>query len=113
MTTRWKQDRKRKAAAFKRAFDGGALVYSNHEGPHPTFSQGAPQTEADQVVTALECASYVDTIKLQRVVLERCARLFKEALPRFNWAASALDANAITLLNEVPREVDGILKEPQ
>lgn len=29
-------------------------------------------------------------------------RLFEEALPKFNWGASALDANAIRLLNEVP-----------
>lgn len=27
-------------------------------------------------------------------------RLYNEALPRFNWGASALDANAIFLLNE-------------
>ena len=32
-------------------------------------------------------------------------RLFDEALPKFNWGASALDANAIQLLNEVPRMV--------
>lgn len=29
-------------------------------------------------------------------------RLFEEALPKFNWGASALDANAIQLLNETP-----------
>lgn len=37
--------------------------------------------------------------------LNRAHRLFNEALPKFNWGASALDANAITLLNEVPGEV--------
>lgn len=37
--------------------------------------------------------------------LERTNRLFEKALPKFNWGASALDANAIKLLNEVPREV--------
>lgn len=37
--------------------------------------------------------------------LERAERLFNEALPKFNWGASALDANAIALLNEVPGEV--------
>lgn len=37
--------------------------------------------------------------------LKRCQRLFTEAHPKFNWGASFLDANAITLLNEVPIEV--------
>ncbi len=32
-------------------------------------------------------------------------RLCDEALPKFNWGASALDANAIKLLNEVPRQL--------
>lgn len=42
--------------------------------------------------------------------LARAARLFEEALPKFNWGASALDANAIQLLNEVPGEVRAALK---
>lgn len=29
-------------------------------------------------------------------------QLVNEALPKFNWSASALDANAIRLLNDVP-----------
>lgn len=37
-------------------------------------------------------------------------RLFEEALPKFNWGASALDANAIRLLNEVPAKVRAQLK---
>lgn len=36
---------------------------------------------------------------------ERALRLFDEALPQFNWAESPLDADAISLLNEVPQEV--------
>ena len=43
--------------------------------------------------------------------LEQCERLFKEALPKFNWRDSALDANAIRLLNEVPGLVAKALKE--
>ena len=54
-----------------------------------------------------ECA--VEIKRLQDT-LKRCQRLFKEALPKFNWGASALDANAIRLLNEVPGEVDKVLK---
>mgnify|MGYP001611774647 FL=1 len=34
-----------------------------------------------------------------------CERLFKVALPKFNWRDSALDADAITLLNEVPGQL--------
>lgn len=39
--------------------------------------------------------------------------LFAKALPKFNWGASALDAQAIRLLNEVPGEVRAALKEVQ
>jgi len=41
--------------------------------------------------------------------LQRAQRLIREALPKFNWSASCLDANAIGLLNEVPGEVDKAL----
>ncbi|RQP13269.1 MAG: hypothetical protein EAS51_00190, partial [Microbacteriaceae bacterium] len=37
--------------------------------------------------------------------------LFDKALPKFNYGASALDAEAIRLLNEVPGEVRAALKE--
>ena len=37
--------------------------------------------------------------------LKRAQRLFEEALPKFDWGKSALDANAIRLLNEVPGEI--------
>lgn len=37
--------------------------------------------------------------------LERAERLFREALPQFNWSNSALSAEAIKLLNDVPRDV--------
>jgi hypothetical protein len=36
--------------------------------------------------------------------LERCAVLFDEALPKFSWGASFLDADAVRLLNEVPMQ---------
>ena len=41
--------------------------------------------------------------------LQAAQRLFKEALPKFNWGASFLDANAIRLLNEVPAKVDAAI----
>ena len=37
--------------------------------------------------------------------LRAAQKLFDEALPKFNWGASFLDANAITLLNTVPAQV--------
>lgn len=37
--------------------------------------------------------------------LEAADRLFREALPKFNWGASSLDGGAIELLNEVPQTV--------
>lgn len=43
--------------------------------------------------------------------LTRCERLINEALPKFNWGASALDANAIALLNETPAIVRGALSK--
>lgn len=54
---------------------------------------------------------FVEAIELKRqrdemqTALNAAKRLFDEALPKFNWGASALDANAIRLLNEVPRVV--------
>jgi len=36
-------------------------------------------------------------------------RLIDEALPKFDWGNSALDADAIRLLNEVPVIVDAAL----
>ena len=47
-----------------------------------------------------------------RRALRACVRLIREALPKFNWGASALDANAIALLNEVPGQVDASLAKP-
>lgn len=41
--------------------------------------------------------------------LGRAKRLIDEVLPKFNWGASALDVNAIQLLNEVPGEVNQAL----
>ena len=38
-------------------------------------------------------------------------RVFDEALPKFNWGASALDGNAIDLLNRGPIAVHAALKE--
>ncbi|YP_001294513.1 hypothetical protein ORF005 [Pseudomonas phage M6] len=81
--------------------------------PHPVYaSQGLfdaicetfSEEEAHAVARALNAAT------TSQATLARAARLFEEALPKFNWGASALDANAIQLLNEVPGEVRAALK---
>lgn len=81
--------------------------------PHPVYaSQGLfdaicetfSEEEAHAVARALNAAT------TNQAALARAARLFEEALPKFNWGASALDANAIQLLNEVPGEVRAALK---
>lgn len=81
--------------------------------PHPVYaSQGLfdaicetfSEEEAHAVARALNAAA------TSQATLARAARLFEEALPKFNWGASALDANAIQLLNEVPGEVRAALK---
>lgn len=45
-----------------------------------------------------------------RKALLACVELFDHALPKFNWGASALDARAIKLLNEVPLTVRAALE---
>jgi hypothetical protein len=42
--------------------------------------------------------------------LEAAMELIEKALPKFNWGASALDADAIALLNEVPQKVRHALR---
>lgn len=49
------------------------------------------------------------TYQLMVTALVLAQRLNTEALPKFNWGASALDANAIDLLNRTPRAVDKAL----
>lgn len=53
---------------------------------------------------AIKLAARDALLKRAGEVAERNRRLHDEALPKFNWGASALDANAIGLLNEVPNE---------
>jgi hypothetical protein len=48
-------------------------------------------------------------MKQAEKALELAHRLCTEALPKFNWAASALDANAIDLLNRAPMAVHAAL----
>lgn len=72
----------------------------------PTWTGKPDSWEAIAIFTCEDCgnerevtfvpaayqAQLIETIKLMD-------RVFNEALPKFNWGASALDANAIDLLN--------------
>lgn len=42
--------------------------------------------------------------------LEAAEKLIKEALPKFNWGASALDGNAISILNDTPGKIKKALE---
>ncbi len=54
----------------------------------------------------------LDTLHSQLAgALRRAQKLHTEALPKFNWGASALDAHAIQLLNEVPGDVAAALAQ--
>lgn len=45
--------------------------------------------------------------------LQLADKMVNEALPKFNWGASFLDANAITLLNEAPISIKKALANTQ
>jgi hypothetical protein len=67
------------------------------------IAQG-PSLELHRAAQA-EIARLDAIIHIKQRALEEAARLHTEALPKFNWGASCLDANAIRLLNEVPATV--------
>lgn len=48
-----------------------------------------------------------------REALRLAKRLCDEALPKFNWGASALNANAIALLNEVPAKITEAIRQAE
>lgn len=57
--------------------------------------------EANAAFIVRACNNHAELV----AALARAEALFTEALPKFNWGQSALDGNAISLLNEVPGEV--------
>lgn len=83
---------------------------------HQRSIRGQIMTPADNYDWHLLHAAYqagIDTLRAQlaeaQAALQAAQRLFKEALPKFNWGASFLDANAIQLLNEVPAKVNAAI----
>lgn len=61
-------------------------------------------------MTNAEYAALIAERDQLRAAATRAKQLFDEALPKFNWGASFLDASAIQLLNEVPGEVAAALR---
>ena len=60
---------------------------------------------ADAYLQNAVLPTYTDML----VALRLAHRMNTEALPKFNWGASFLDANAISLLNETPSAVRKVL----
>jgi len=86
-----------------------------HRGVYAHFS---PSDEGRSRVLVATCRRPDDAVlcaaaPTMHQALLLAKRLFNEALPKFNWAASALDANAIDLLNQVPRAVQEALEKAQ
>lgn len=83
------------------------VIYDFDTGQSECLHYGEPWRDlcGDKMVLAL-----FDTIVELRETLRQADKLCVEALPKFNWAASPLDANAIKLLNEVPREIQRVLE---
>jgi hypothetical protein len=96
------------------------------KGPHtpgPWYVQPSQLSQGKQevivgpdsvtIIALMECGRRCDKFNARLIAaapvmfdaLEAVQRLIKEALPKFNWGASALDANAIMLLNEVPGQI--------
>jgi hypothetical protein len=96
---------------LKRGLDSARREYYHSHGVRILGDRHHTEPEwhgGDAAMAALD-------LELLRVTLLRAQQLCRFALPKFNWGASALDARAIALLNEVPGEIDRTLKtlEPQ
>jgi len=69
--------------------------------PEPKWTREPSPIDAADIVTQM------------RDALHLAQRLVTEALPKFNWGASALDANAIQLLNDVPGAIAAALTKAE
>ena len=79
--------------------------------PAPTLFLSAgtvPLDEHDQVRPVWFAAPPAQTADVRDALL-LAQRMCREALPKFNWGASCLDANAIRLLNEAPSAIDAAI----
>lgn len=97
-------DRSDSAWHLTRSADG-SIDGIQFAGGHPAFvlRDGTPE-QCEAVVRQLNAMATAVS------ALEDARRLHEQALPKFNWGASVLDAPAITLLNEVPGKVTAALR---
>lgn len=85
--------------------------------PGKTYAKFAVQLGRMSREMRHDVVDYVDELRAAQTTtttfaaLRAAQRLFDEVLPRFDWGRSALDANAIRLLNEVPAVVARAIKE--
>lgn len=66
----------------------------------------AEEDQPEDLDTENDRSNTMSTLLLAR-------RLFDEALPKFNWGASFLDANAIELLNRAPGAILAALEKAE
>ncbi len=76
-------------------------AYSSVGGP---FDDGSMFAESEE--TKFELVARITELTSALVGAQK---MIAEAHPKFNWGASFLDANAITLLNEVPLAIGAAL----
>jgi hypothetical protein len=69
-------------------------------------SPAAPETAAESDRLTAVNEELLEALRLTK-------RLIDEALPKFNWGASALDAHAISLLNQAPRAVNAAIAKAE
>lgn len=67
---------------------------------------GGDEVAAANAAHIVRCVNAHDALVS---ALKDAQRLCKKALPKFNWGASALDADAVKLLNEVPAKINAAL----
>jgi hypothetical protein len=77
----------------------GDDIHYTPEGEHPACS-----------VRKSDLSTFLTYVKNLEKTLSDADELCRYALPKFNWGASALDADAIRLLNEVPGKIGRALK---
>ena len=104
--------------ALRRAYALGQKYWQQADSDFARDHRKADETQAkfNQLVESMQgwlSPAEADNLRAQLVetqdALQAAQRLFKEALPKFNWGASFLDANAIQLLNEVPAKVNAAI----
>ncbi len=94
-------------------WDGSVIGPSVTEREKTAQSHIGPVTPGGNTVTldADRWARMVESHQRLLAALKQAERMIDEALPKFNWGDSFLDADAITLLNEAPIAVKAAIRE--